>query len=311
MFDPFSSYQFSKSQDDGEKYGIAGAFLEAAQQPDAAIEPFVPFDIRCGSTKRFIAWWVTLAHRLRMQGRRILVPLLQGDTLRDSTTEFMLYWAISTPPSAKRYRELVAPLRKLLLDNEAANRAQIRRLVLEVFWGDDVLKRVPQTRHASVLERSAAIRQQEIDCRVPGEGLPTKKFHVPENVGRDEVAAFCHFLAQVFQDEGMGGAEPYVYANRWHIDTPPIAAPFFAYALEQGGQTWRDKTAVRANIVHREKALQGELARRFDALTAYFCTLLTEDSNPDHLLWRMNSFWVDELFADYREAQQYLEAGGK
>ncbi|OGS97972.1 MAG: hypothetical protein A3F73_01175 [Gallionellales bacterium RIFCSPLOWO2_12_FULL_59_22] len=51
-FDPFSSYDFSKSQQPETKYGIACAFLHATQQLDAAsIKPFPQFDIRLGSSK--------------------------------------------------------------------------------------------------------------------------------------------------------------------------------------------------------------------------------------------------------------------
>lgn len=310
-FDPFSSYDFSKSQQPETKYGIACAFLHAAGQLDAAsIKPFPQFDIRLGSSKRLVAYWTTVAHRIRMEGSGILVHLFHGDALRDYTTEFMLYWLFTMPPSAKRYRELVAPGTKMLLAGEARRKALIRRLTLETFWGKNVLKYLPETWHARVVERSDAIWQQETENVVPGEGRPTHKFHIPANADEAEIAAFCHFLSRVFQRDGMMGAEGYVISNRWCNGTLPIGDPFLAYALDHAGQTWRDKVAVRTDIMQREKALQDELARRQAALTAYFICLLENDTNPNHLLWRMSSFWTEDMFTDYRDAQRYIEEGG-
>src|SRR3989338_7324509 len=147
-FDPFSGYDFAKSQEPDEKYGIAHAFLDAAERPEVAnTKPFPPFDIRLGYTKRLVAYWTTVAHRIRMEGSGILVPLAYGDSLRDIATPFMLHHLFTTPPSAKRYRELVKPIQTQLLKTDAEDKRLTRRLALEVFWGKDILKCIPETWH--------------------------------------------------------------------------------------------------------------------------------------------------------------------
>ena len=310
-FDLFSGYDFAKSQEPDEKYGIARAFLDAAERPEVAdTKPFPPFDIRLGSAKRLVAYWTTVAHRICMEGSGILVPLADGDSLRDSVTPFMLHCLFTTPPSAKRYRELVKPIQTALLKADAEDKRLTRRLALEVFWGKDILKCIPEAWHAKVLERSNVLWQQEVEDYVHGEGCPTKKFRIAANADRREISAVCHFLSRLFQQEGMIGAEGYLPSSRWRDDPPPIGDPFLAYAIDHAGQTWRDKTTARIDIMQREKALQQELARRVAALTAYFTCLLENDSIPDHLLWRMSSFWPEDMFADYHEAQRYLEEGG-
>lgn len=305
VFSLFSSYDFAKSQEPDSKYGMAMAFLEA-QTADGEVKPFRPFDIRTGTAHDTVAWWVALVHRIRCEGRRILVPLLRGEILQDPVSARMLHWLFTTPPTAKQYRERVAPHRKILLAGETRRWAMIRRLVLEALWGKHVLKHVPAEWHAEILARSAALQQQEADCFKRDEGLPTRCFRIPAQADLKEIAAVCHFIAGIYRKEGEVGTEPYVYANRWNNGAVRIADAFFAYALEQAGQTWRDKAIVGETIRQREKALQAELVRRFDALTAGLCDLLARDSNPDHLLARMNSFWPENLFNDYRAAIEHL-----
>lgn len=312
MFDPFSSYDFSKSQQPNEKYGIAHAFLDAAERPElASANPLPPFDIRQGSAKRLVAYWVTVAHRLRCKGSGILVPL-HHQALQDSASRAMLWTLFSWPPTTKDYCRIVAPAKMLLMQREAARHKLIRRMTLEIFWGKNVLRCLPQALHADVQKRSEELWQQEI-LEPHGEGRPSSKFAISSDADEVEIGAACHFLSRVFQGEGMLGAEGYLLANerRWRGEPAPIADAFLAYAIDLAGQTWRDKASVRQDIQQREKSLQAELKRRLDALEAGFVYLLEHDTNPNPLLCRMSSFWPDDMFADYREAQRYIEEAGE
>lgn len=310
-FSAFSSYSFSQSQQPNEKYAIAHAFLDAAERPKVAYaDPFPPFDIRMGSAKRLVAYWVTLAHLLRCKGSGILVPL-HNQALQDSASRAMLWTLFSRPPSARDYRRIVAPAKAELLQREAARHQLIRRMTLEIFWGKDVLRCLPPALHAAVQKRSDEFWQQEI-LEPHGEGRPSSKFAIAPDADEVEIGAACHFLARVFQGDGMWGTEGYLLANerRWRGEPAPIADAFLVYALDRAGRTWCDKAGIREEIKQREKSLHAELKRRLDALEAGFIYLLEHDTNPDSLLARMSSFWPDDLFADYREAQRFLEEGG-
>ena len=157
MFDPFSSADFSRSQQPEQKYGIAHAFLDAALRCEPANGKLLPtFDIRHGSAKRLVAYWVTVAHRVRCEGSGMLMSL-HNQALQDSASTHMLWTLFSTPPSAKDYRRIVAPAktsaskRRASLRLVSAIECWVTRLTLSLGW--------PNTVQTAALLRQHGFRQ--------------------------------------------------------------------------------------------------------------------------------------------------------
>ena len=301
--DPFSPLQFTHSQEDA-KYGNAWAYLNYAehqQQADARPYTRMPaIDIKETDARRWVAWWTTLSHRIRMEGSGVLVPVLRDAVLQEPVIEWMLHRLLSTPPSEAMFRLLIRPHQQALLRGEAARRERVIRMALEVFWGEDVLRHVPASWHADILAASAAYQaawssRQDLPLRVP------RRYDASN--GRVEGAGICHFVAQRFRAEGMIEVEGLVTPGH---DQAVIAEGFLAYALAHASQIWRDRESIECDLRQQAKTQQAELGRRLGALTACLGLWLAGDVNPNHVLWRMNSFWPEPLFADYHAAQAIL-----
>jgi hypothetical protein len=103
MFDPFSSADFSRSQQPEQKYGIAHAFLDAALRCEPANGKLLPtFDIRHGSAKRLVAYWVTVVHRVRCEGSGMFVSLHTQSSLTGLCQYSHVVDAVFYPTFCKR-----------------------------------------------------------------------------------------------------------------------------------------------------------------------------------------------------------------
>jgi hypothetical protein len=301
-FDPFSSFDFAKSQEPSTKYGLANIWLEPPERL-ATIKPFTPFDIRQASSRELTAYWVGFAYRLRMEGLAIAIPLL--DALQDVASHRMLKTLLSSPPSAREFRQRVKPYREQVLREEAARFTVIRKAALAVFRGKDVLAGLTDEERPLALARSDELWQQE-KMRPAPHSTPSPMFHVPAGASCVELAAVFHFLDRAFREgEQMWSVE--CYLDFQGAPASPYADPFLDYAVSCTSYNYRAVAMVRANLVRREKALLRGLATRLDALIAYFIDLMNDDSSPDHLLCCLNSFWPENAFANTRELRSTLD----
>jgi hypothetical protein len=301
-FDPFSAYDFAASQKHEAKYGLAAIFLEPPER-FTEMRDFPPFDIRHVSSRELIAYWVSLAQRIRMEGAAVMVKLL--DALRDDVSRNMLRVFLASPGSAQDFRQRVKPWRERLLREEARRLAVIRSGAQALFRGGDVLAGLTDDERAAAIARGEALIQQEKspDGRYR-ELSPASS--VPAGASRVELAAVFVFFDR--QEDGVLSAEGHVGR---HGPQPSrfAAEPFLDYALSQALHNYREVDAVKLNLVQRQRVLMRELTTRIDALSAYFIHLIDDDSSsPDHLLMRLNSFWPEDAFADYRAALNFLAA---
>ncbi|MFZ4535486.1 hypothetical protein [Propionivibrio sp.] len=304
-FDPFSSYAFANSQEPANKYGLAQIWLEPAERI-AAIKPFAPFDIRQASSREQTAYWVSFAYRLRMEGLVIAIPLLEA--LQDVASQRMLRALLASPPSARDFRQRVKPYREQVLREESARFAMIRKAALAVFRGRDaraVLAGLTDEERLLAQARSDELWQQEKE-RPPPHSTPSPSFHVPARASHVELAALFHFLDRAFREgEQIWSVECYIDFGDGTVS--PYAEPFLDYALSQAGHNYRAAAMVSANLRQREKALLHALANRLDALTAYFVELLNDETSPEHLLSRLNSYWPEDAFANARQLRDQGE----
>jgi hypothetical protein len=296
-FDPFEPYYFADSQKPENKYGIARSWFEPPER-FAETAPFAPFDIRRGSAQEMLAYWVNVPYRLRVEGWVIFRRL--AEALQDAASQRMLHVFFTTPPTAARFHWLVAAARRALVADEAARLRLIRNTALATFWGGSPLKYLPESQRQEAIERSDALWQQDVACR-PQLALQ----RLPVEASKTEIVAVCHFLFRMAKKEGMIRVESYLPGPRWQDGPSLFADPFLDFALTQASQTWRERPIIRLNIVQREKANLYELARRLDALAAFFTDLLSEQSTPDSLFWRMNSFWPEDVFPQIEAARHY------
>ena len=298
-FDPFSAYDFAESQKHEAKYGLAAIFLEPPER-FADIKPFPLFDIRHVSSRDLIAYWVNLAQRIRMEGSWVLVKLL--DALRDDVSRKMLEIFIASPASAQEFRQRIKPYRERLMREEAARFAVIRTGALALFRGGDVLAGMSDEERAAATARGEALYRQEKSPDGRYQEL-TPAFQVLPGASRVELGAIFVFFDR--QEDGVLWAEGKV--GRYDGAKPSrFAEPFLDYALEQALQNYREVDVIKLNLVQRQRVLMRELATRMDALAAYFIHLLEDDTSPDHLLRRLNSFWSEDAFVCYRDAVDYL-----
>lgn len=119
-FDPFSTLFFSLTQGElkGElKYGWGLAWRETVDNGVNRFE-MPPIDIRQHSARAWVAWWVTLAHRLRMQGIGVLADVARQQKLRDDASRQLLHLLFTTPPTPWHFRTLARPILQAQIQEE-------------------------------------------------------------------------------------------------------------------------------------------------------------------------------------------------
>jgi len=285
-FAPFSPLFFTTSQGDG-KHGWAQAFLEAQAPTHSGAEAYdfaLPaIDSRQISAQAWVAWWTTLTHRLRMQGIGILPRLIAQGLLQDEASQSLLHLLFSTPPTQMLFRRQAHHILQALQTAEARRCHRIAQSALAVFWRDSTNETLPAE-----------------------ESTPAMLPPWPDDLDTDAALAFLGSLALRRQHgETLGIVVETLLDNATRHG---FTACWLTTALHTASQTWRDEDAVTVDLRLQAKTRQAELGRRLASLSAALQLWLDDDTNPDHILQRMNAYWPEPFFSDYRAAQDFVIA---